>query len=142
MAESDDYNREIKQKVKKLGLEGKVKFWGFVTQIKKFELLARAHVLVNPSVREGWGLVNIEANTMGTPVVAYNSPGLIDSVKDGESGLICDQNLAENMAQLVKRLVNDKKLYLQLAEGAKQWASQFNWEKSRKQSLEIIERYC
>ena len=43
---------------------------------------------VYPSLKEGWGLTNIEANACGTAVIAANSPGLRDSVKDGETGFL------------------------------------------------------
>ena len=110
-----------------------------MSQPKKFELLARAHILINPSVREGWGLVNIEANAMGTPVIAYRSPGLVDSVREGESGLICSENTPEDMVDNVKKLFGDNLLYAKLQEGAKRWAGMFSWEKSKKQSLKMIE---
>lgn len=138
--ESKEYYLEIKRKIEKVGLERKIKFWGYVTQAKKFELLARAHLLINPSIREGWGLVNIEANAVGTPVVAYNSPGLIDSVKNQVSGLICSENTPKEMTDKVRALLEDKKLYAQLQEGAKRWANKFNWASSKKLSLELIVR--
>jgi glycosyltransferase involved in cell wall biosynthesis len=79
------YLKYLKSLVKKLGLGKAIKFFGFVSQKRKFELLARTHILINPSILEGFGLVNIEANAMGTPVVAYKSRGLIDSVKHNRS---------------------------------------------------------
>ncbi|TSC88942.1 MAG: Glycosyl transferase family protein [Microgenomates group bacterium Gr01-1014_5] len=136
--ESEEYYRYVKERVIKNRLGDKVKFWGYVSQSKKFELLARAHVLINPSVREGWGLVNIEANAMGTPVIAYKSPGLVDSVKEGNSGLICSENSPENIADNVKKLFGDNLLYAKLQEGAKRWAGMFSWEKSKKQSLKLL----
>lgn len=137
--ENTDYYDEIKRRVRTDRMETKIKFWGYVTQAKKFNLLARAHVLINSSVREGWGLVNIEANAMDTPVVAYKSPGLIDSVKDGINGLICNENTPEDMADKVSALLEDQKLYARLQRGAKLWASRFNWARSRKLSLNLIE---
>ncbi len=116
-----------------------VKFWGFVSQKEKFELLARAHVMINPSIREGWGLVNIEANACGVPVVAYNSPGLIDSVKNGVSGIIIKKNTPDELANEVVRIFEDKGLYMELQKGALQWSRMFSWEKSRSLSIALIE---
>src|SRR5690606_4353049 len=76
------YQSYLQKLSKDLGLENKIKFFGFVSNRKKFELLARAHVMVNPSLLEGFGLVNIEANAVGTPVVGYTSRGLVDSIKN------------------------------------------------------------
>jgi glycosyltransferase involved in cell wall biosynthesis len=57
-----------------------VTLFGRVSRAERDELLARAHVLVVTSVREGWGLVVDEAAAMGTPTVGYDRPGLRDSV--------------------------------------------------------------
>jgi glycosyltransferase involved in cell wall biosynthesis len=57
-----------------------VTLFGRVSGTERDELLARAHVLVVTSVREGWGLVVDEAAAMGTPTVGYDRPGLRDSV--------------------------------------------------------------
>jgi glycosyltransferase involved in cell wall biosynthesis len=103
-------------------------------------LLARAHVLVNPSVKEGWGLVNIEANAMGTPVVAYNSAGLVDSVKNNESGLITTKNAPEELARLIRMILYNKEKYQRLQSGAVAWSKNFSWEKSRKMSLALIQK--
>ena len=135
----DEYKNKLLAVCEGLGLINKVKFWGFVSEDTKFELLARAHVLINPSIREGWGLVNIEANSMGTPVVAYKSPGLIDSVKDGESGILCSNNIPEVMAKEVFSLLTDKTEYERLQRGAIFWSNKFSWKKSRRQSLQLIE---
>jgi glycosyltransferase involved in cell wall biosynthesis/O-antigen/teichoic acid export membrane protein len=58
-----------------------VEFLGWVSQEEKVARLARAHVLIVTSVREGWGLVVTEAAAVGTPVVAYRVDGLSDSVQ-------------------------------------------------------------
>lgn len=139
-AETKGYEKRIKRLIKKLGLQRKVKFWGFVEKAKKFELLSKAHILINPSTHEGWGLVNIEANAMGTPVVAYKKPGLVNSVKDGISGVLTKENTPEELAYEIGRLFKDEKRYKKLCEGAKDWSKNFSWKKSKALSLEVIRR--
>ena len=58
-----------------------VQFLGRISPSEKLERLARAHVLIVTSVREGWGLVVTEAASVGTPTIAYNVAGLSDSVR-------------------------------------------------------------
>lgn len=135
-----EYKKYLLNLAEELGIKSKVKFWGFVSEVKKFELLAKAHVLINPSVREGWGLVNIEANAFGVPVVAYKSAGLIDSVKDGISGLIIKKNNPEELTKTVVDLLTDVKRYQGLREGAISWSKRFSWNASRKKSLNLINR--
>lgn len=130
------YGNYIEDLAKPLG--NKIKFWGFVSQREKFELLSKSHVLINPSVHEGWGLVNIEANSVGTPVVAYSVAGSVDSVKDGHSGILCQENTPENMAEIVIKILDNEDMYQSLQKGAVSWSKNFSWEKSRKLSLELI----
>lgn len=139
-ADTEKYQKQLKEIVKKLNLKNKVKFWGFVSQQKKFELLTRAHLLINPSFKEGWGLVNIEANSVGLPVVAYSSPGLIDSVKHNLNGLLCRENIPLNLANNVMKVVEDKSLYLRLKKGAVEWSKKYSWKKSHKLSLRLLKR--
>ena len=139
-AETITYENKIKKFVKDNNMEKKIKFWGFVSQEKKFELLAKSHLLVNPSIREGWGLVNIEANAMGTPVVAYKYPGLIDSVKSGYSGVFSKKNTAASLAEEIAMLMRDKSGYLKLTRSSKMWSKKFDWEASRKMGLKLINK--
>lgn len=57
-----------------------VTFFGWVSDERKFDLMARAHAVLVTSVREGWCLVVSEAASVGTPSIAYDVPGLVDSV--------------------------------------------------------------
>ena len=50
--------------------------------------MARAHCLLVPSVREGWGLVVVEANAVGTPAGRLRRPGIRDSIRTGETGVL------------------------------------------------------
>ena len=56
-----------------------VTFFGRVDEDMKMDLMARAHAHVATSIREGWGLVVSEAAALGTPTIAYDTPGLRDS---------------------------------------------------------------
>lgn len=137
--ETQSYGNIIQRQVETVGLKDRVKFWGFVSQAKKFELLARSHILINPSAREGWGLVNIEANSMAVPVVAYPSLGLIDSVKNGVSGVIIKDANPNVMAEVVSGLLRNSEKLSVLSAGAVTWSKNFTWEKSRELSLRVIE---
>lgn len=135
----NDYVKKLKDLCFKFGIEKNTKFWGFVSQQRKFELLAKSHIMINPSLLEGFGLVNIEANVVGTPVVAYNSPGLVDSVKDGVNGIIVAKNDPVNLALSLKKLIENPKVYTKLSKTAKEWVKNFSWNTSGKLSLALIE---
>lgn len=134
-----DYLLHLKNKVKRQGIEKDVKFFGFVSEQEKFKLLSLSHILVNTSVREGWGLVVIEAAAVGTPTVAFNSPGLKDSIKDGVTGLLSKQNTVEQIALLTEKLLKDSDLYNRLSKESIKWSKNFDWQKSTKESVKILE---
>lgn len=138
--ETKKYEKKIRALARPLGRN--ITFWGFVGQAKKFGLLSRSHLLVNPSAHEGWGLVNIEANSVGVPVVAYRSAGLIDSVKDGESGIIVEKDSPEELARTVFDILADGRKYSALSKGSLFWSRKFSWPKSQKMSLELINKVC
>lgn len=133
------YLKKLKLQSIKLGINKKVKFWGFVTEEKKFELLGRAHILVNPSVREGWGLVVIEAAVVGTPAVGYNVSGLRDSIVDGKTGILCNPD-PNSCSEAILLLIKNEEKYQMLRKNCFKWSKEFDWEKSSKESLELIEK--
>lgn len=135
-----NYVNKLKNYVKKLKLSESVSFFGFVSEEKKFALMKRAHILIHPSRREGWGLVVIEANAVGTPAVAYNAPGLRDSIRNGETGLLTQKNTFQFLTKDVLKLLKDKNLYKKLQNNTLAWSKNFTWEKSAKESLELIEK--
>ncbi|MFD4414094.1 glycosyltransferase family 4 protein [Streptomyces sp. NPDC058475] len=65
-----------------------VEFAGHVSEAEKHRLLCAAWLLLHPSAVEGWGLVVTEAAARETPAIAFDVPGLRDSVVDGETGLL------------------------------------------------------
>lgn len=124
----------------KLNFGAGVKVWGFVEEKEKFELLSRAHIMINTSHREGWGLVNIEANSVGTPVVAYDVPGCRDSIHDGKTGLLCKRGDLDCLAKSIVDLYNNPENYQTISKNAKIWSDSFSWEKSTQESLKLITR--
>ncbi|WP_406865033.1 glycosyltransferase family 4 protein [Streptomyces sp. HUAS MG47] len=65
-----------------------VEFRGHVSEEEKHRLLCEAWLLLHPAAVEGWGLVVTEAAARGTPTLAFDVPGLRDSVQDGVTGLL------------------------------------------------------
>lgn len=132
------YVSELKKVVGEFGISDKVKFWGFVDEQKKFELLSRSHILVNPSIREGWGLVNLEANSVHIPVLGYKVPGMRDSVVDGVTGILVAKKDYRALAKSALDLLANNKKYAKLKDGAFDWSKKFTWSESTKKSLKLI----
>jgi glycosyltransferase involved in cell wall biosynthesis len=101
----------------------------------------RAHCLLVPSVREGWGLVVIEANSVGTPAVAYDVPGLRDSVQDGVTGLLAPDGEPDELARRAIAMVEDPVLQQDMSRKALDWAEGFSWDATASSLLAAIEEW-
>lgn len=135
-----DFRPEMESLALKLGVASDVKFFGFVSEEEKAQLLAKSHVVVNTSVKEGWGITNIEANACGTPVISADSPGLRDSVKVDLSGELYKYGFIEELAARLIRILTDDKTRLKLSKGAIVWAKSFSWDDSADIMLKKIEK--
>jgi glycosyltransferase involved in cell wall biosynthesis len=112
----------------KLELGEHARFTGFVPEAEKVNWYRRAAVLVEDSVKEGWGLIVMEANACGTPVVVANSPGLRDSSKDGVNGLMYKYGDVPALAEKLEKLLSDGALRNRLGQQAIEWAKQWTWD--------------
>jgi glycosyltransferase involved in cell wall biosynthesis len=112
------YRPELQRLTSSLGLTDHVRFLGALPHSKKVEALNAAQVGVMPSPKEGWGLTVIEANACGVPVVASRSPGLVESVRDGETGILVPHGDAAAIAEAVVRLLTDRALRLRMTKAA------------------------
>ena len=117
-----------------------VTVWGYLPEEKKRELMSRAHVILVPGIREGWGWVVTEANAMGTPAVAYDVPGLRDSTRHDETGLLCASNTPEELASESLRLLQDGNLCRRLSLNALKWSRSFSWENSTTEFLKYVQQ--
>jgi len=75
---------------------------------------------------------------MGTPAIGYNVHGLRDSIRDGETGLLCETN-PEAMAGKAFELLSDNALLQRLSRNALTWAGEFNWDRSAEEFWKAME---
>ena len=125
-----DYQPKLEELAKELGISDNTTFSGFISEEDKIPLLSLSHCVVNTSMKEGWGITNIEANACGTLVISANVPGLRDSVKEGVSGLLYEYGNIEQLADILIEILTNTKLREKLSEGAVTWAKSFSWDKS------------
>jgi len=129
----DGYLRAELEKENVAGVEIK----GRVTDSEKVQLISRAHILLFPAVREGFGLSIIEANARGTPAVGYNVPGVRDAIKDKETGLLVEPDNWHEMAEKALTLLQDTQLRESLAARSIQWARTMSWDTTATRVSEV-----
>lgn len=132
------YVEELKETMRAYSISTKVKFFGHVSEKEKLELMKKAHLLLHASVKEGWGLVVIEAASQATPAIVYDVSGLRDSVKNGRTGIVLDENTAKEMAKQAVTLIKDEKRYNELQKNALCWANSLTWENATTQSEALL----
>ncbi len=137
-----DHRPALEALTAELGLAEAVRFAGQVSHEEKVQWLQRSWVAVNPSPKEGWGLTVIEANACGVPVVAADSPGLRDSVRPGETGLLYPYGEVEQLAAALIRLLQQEPLREHMGAAAREWAGTFTWDQSARKAVEILETLC
>lgn len=135
--ESREYLEKL---VRELGLSKFVNFLGKVSEEVKVKLLSQSWVFVQPSSMEGWGIVAIEANASGTPVIASNVPGLRDSISNPHNGFLVTKGNSAQFAQKINLLINNEKLRHKMEKGSLKWSKNFSWDKSANQFLSVINK--
>ena len=116
---------------------------GFVPPEELARLYERAAVVVCPSLREGFGVVCLEAMAHGRPVVASAVGGLLDLVVDGETGLLVPPGDVAALRAAIERLLGDPELRRRLGEaGRRRAAERFSWDVVTRQTLELYARYA
>jgi glycosyltransferase involved in cell wall biosynthesis len=124
---------QLREHVATLGIEEDVTFHGHVSESEKHRLLAAAWVHAMPSLKEGWGLVVVEAGVHGTPTVAFRSAGgPADSIVHGETGLLVDDAGGEPdvgaYAQALASMLTDDARRDRMSSAARSWVSRFRWD--------------
>ena len=127
---SGDDETALRRKVENYGLTDRVTFEGFVSEARKVELYCRATLFVNPSLKEGWGITNVEANACGTAVVANDAHGIRDAVRHGETGLLYKENDINSLIESIEHVLDNKDLRTKLIDGGLRWAHTFSWNSS------------
>jgi len=137
---SGDYLPDLKKLAQGLNLSDSVHFTGYVSEEEKLKILRQAWVSVYPSLKEGWGLTNIEANACGTAVLASNVPGLRDSVNNPHTGLLVEHGNSVAFAEMIASLLQNQGLRFSMGVQAVEWAKNFDWEESASQALNLLDK--
>lgn len=111
---------------------------GRVSDEELVELYRRAWVVTATSLREGWNMSLTEAAACGAPAIASRIAGHEDSVIDGETGLLFDDD--EGLVDALDRVIGDARLRHRMSAAALRHASQFTWDATALHAMEILAR--
>lgn len=120
-----------------LGIADIVKFVPPTSRADLVKWFQAATLCAVPSYSESFGLVAIEAQACGTPVIAARVGGLPTAVRDGISGVLIDGHDEKVWAQEILRVTSDDNLQSRLATGAIDHASHFGWEDTTEKLIAV-----
>ena len=124
----DDYLAELKESVKEFNLESHVKFLGNLHQTKIKDFMNKSKLLIHTSQYETFGLVAIEANSMGVPILSINTGSLIEIIENNKNGYFAEDFTDNNANNFVKDLLNDDDYFNNVMNQCIQKSEKYNWE--------------
>ena len=121
--------RGLKAMVVDMDYESRIKFLGHVPSDEIPKYLHLSDIFVRPSLAEGFGNSFVEAMAARLPVIATPVGGIVDFLRDGETGLFCEVKNPENIARQVTKLLGDPALVQKLRQnGIKLAREQYDWD--------------
>jgi phosphatidyl-myo-inositol dimannoside synthase len=134
LAHRDDLMTQIQYEIARLGLQENVRLLGWTTREDLIALYQSCDVFILPAINvpgdiEGFGIVLLEANAAGKPVVATTVGGISDAVADGMSGILIEPEKWTAIAQSVTNLLHDDELRQKLGrQGRERAENEFDWK--------------
>jgi glycosyltransferase involved in cell wall biosynthesis len=131
------WSDELHEAAVRLSVTDLVDFVGFVDEEDKHRHLAESWALVLPSLKEGWGLVVMEAAGYGVPAVAYRSAGgVTESIVDHVTGLLVDD--LDGLTEAVRALLTQPDLRRRLGVAAAARADEFAWDTTARLFAKVL----
>jgi glycosyltransferase involved in cell wall biosynthesis len=127
---SGPYGRMVVRRARQSAHSDDIELRGQVSVEEKVTLLRRSHLVTMTSVKEGWGLVVTEAASQGTPAVVYDVDGLRDSVRDGQTGIVCQRNTPADLGRNIVDALADRPRYDRLRTAAWDWSRTITFDRS------------
>lgn len=121
----------------RLGIGSMVRFVGPQPQTALARWMQASTLVAVPSYNESFGLVALEAQACGTPVVATATGGLKIAVADGVSGILVPGHAPTDWARAIEDLVSRPQLRTRLSIGARRHARQFGWSSTAEATLDV-----
>ena len=124
----DDYLAELEESVKEFNLESHVEFLGNLPQTKIKDFMNKSKLLIHTSQYETFGLVAIEANSMGVPILSINTGSLIEIIENNKNGYFAEDFMDNHANNFVRDLLNDDDYFNNVMNQCIQKSEKYNWE--------------
>ena len=124
----DEYLEELKKSIEELDLGSHVEFLDSLSQSKIKELLNRSKLLLHTSKFETFGLVAIEANSMGVPVLTSNKGSLVEIIEDNINGFLSENLVESSVNTFVHDLLYDESYFQDIMNNCIEKSLKYDWQ--------------
>ena len=132
------WHDELVATADRLGVNDIVEFTGFVTEADKHAILSRAWILAMPSLKEGWGIVIIEAARHSVAAVGYRTAGgVAESIVDGSTGMLVNGG-SEQFTDALRSMLTNEVLRKELGENARVHSMKYTWTEAENQFEQVL----
>lgn len=121
----------LKSLAESLKMKNKIKFLGQVGEEELPRLYAEAKIAVFLGENEPFGIIPVEAMSCGTPVIAIKAGGVVESVLDGQTGILLTEKLASNLSNKMAALLSNQRLLAMMSKKSREnVVKKFSWDKT------------
>ena len=124
----DEYLEELRKSIKEADLGSHVEFLDSLPQTKIKELLNRSKLLLHTSKFETFGLVAIEANSMGVPVLTTNKGSLVEIIENNKNGFLSENLVESSVNNFVMDLLQDDSRFELIMKNCIEKSSKYDWQ--------------
>jgi D-inositol-3-phosphate glycosyltransferase len=134
-----EYLKTIENEIEQTGLKNNVQFLNSATQEQLINEYNKANIVVHASQYETFGLIALEANACGVPVVSINQGPLKETIENGHNGYIAESFEDENLILFCKNILSDREYQYKTQINCLNVAKQYDWNNTVKQLKEIYQ---
>ena len=126
----NEYLKELKETVENFNLDIHVEFMNSLPQTKIVDLLNKAKLLIHTSQFETFGLVAIEANAMGVPVLTNNNGSLMEIIENNKNGYLSENLVNRDVNNFVHNLLNENQKFEEISLSCIEKSKKYDWVKT------------
>jgi glycosyltransferase involved in cell wall biosynthesis len=138
--ESDSYKNKLLTLCDNLKISDRVHFLGRISDIELKGIYASASICIMGTENEGWGLVAMEAQSFGCPVVAFNVNGMRDSVINNETGILVEFGNVAELSSALCTLVTNEDTLKKMSKNAIKRSKEYGWNNCYEEFREELEK--
>jgi len=132
--------KNLKNFVKELQIENRVEFLGRISSEKTTAFYQEASIFVLPSLNEGMSNAMLEALACGLPILATDTGGTKELLKERENGFVIKMKDSDSIAEKIRLLIDDQDLLMDMGRKSREIAEKMSWKNVARQYIELYEK--